>query len=231
MAEKEKPKRTIKPPSYADAIIPLALLVILIILAQVFFGDASTGGPFQVALIICALVAGLIAYKNGHELEDVGKHAVDGISSAMGAIFILLAVGALIGTWCMAGTIATLTYYGIELINPALFYVTCAIICGLISLSIGSSWTTAGTIGVGLIAIAQVLGLNPAIAAGAVISGSYFGDKNSPLSDTTNLVARHCRNGFIYAYSGNAVDFSSFCRDYARAVFHPRTTRRSQCSL
>jgi NhaC family Na+:H+ antiporter len=105
----------------------------------------------------------------------------------MGAIFILLAVGALIGTWSMAGTIATLTYYGIELINPALYYVTCAIICGLISLSIGSSWTTAGTIGVGLIAIAQVLELNPAIAAGAVISGSYFGDKNSPLSDTTNL--------------------------------------------
>ena len=89
----------------------------------------------------------------------------------MGAIFILLAVGALIGTWSMAGTTATLTYYGVKLINPAWFYLACVIICGLISLSIGSSWTAAGTIGVALIAVAEVLGLNPAIAAGAIAMG------------------------------------------------------------
>jgi NhaC family Na+:H+ antiporter len=151
-----------------------------------FDGD-STGGPFQIALIVCALFAAAIGRKNGHDLRDLGKHAVDGISSAMGAIFILLAVGALIGTWSMAGTTATLTYYGVKLINPAWFYLACAIICGLISLSIGSSWTTVGTIGVALIAVAEVLGLNSAIAAGAIISGAYFGDKMSPLSDTTNL--------------------------------------------
>ena len=151
------------------------------------FGGDSTSGPFQIALIVCALFAGLIARKNGHSLKDVGKNAVDGISSAMGAIFILLAVGALIGTWSMAGTTATLTYYGIKIISPQWFCLTCAIICGLISISIGSSWTTVGTIGVALIAIAQVLGLSPEIAAGAVISGAYFGDKMSPLSDTTNL--------------------------------------------
>jgi NhaC family Na+:H+ antiporter len=187
LAQTAAPKRTIRPPSYLDAAIPAVLLVILVILAQVLFGGESTQGPFQIALIVCALVAGLIAYKNGHDLKDVGKHAVDGISSAMGAIFILLAVGALIGTWSMAGTTATLAYYGVKLISPQWFYLTCAIICGLISISIGSSWTTAGTIGIALIGIAQVLGLSVEVTAGAVISGAYFGDKMSPLSDTTNL--------------------------------------------
>ncbi len=187
MPKTAAPKRPIKPPSYLDAAAPILLLIVLVILAQVLFDGDSTGGPFQIALIVCALFAAAIAYKNGHDLRDLGKHAVDGISSAMGAIFILLAVGALIGTWSMAGTTATLTYYGVKLLNPSWFYLACVIICGLISLSIGSSWTTAGTIGVALIAIAEVLGLNPAIAAGAIISGAYFGDKMSPLSDTTNL--------------------------------------------
>lgn len=187
MAKQEPPKRAIKPPSYLDAAAPILLLILLVILAQVLFGGDSTQGPFQVALIVCALFAAAIAYKNGHDLQDLGKNAVDGISSAMGAIFILLAVGALIGTWSMAGTTATLTYYGVKFLNPEWFYLACLIICGAISLAIGSSWTTAGTIGVALIAISEVLGLNPAITAGAIISGGYFGDKMSPLSDTTNL--------------------------------------------
>lgn len=179
--------RTVKPPSFLDAAAPIVLLIGLVVLAQVLYGGDSTSGPFQIALLLCALFAGMIAYKNGHALSDVGKNAVDGISSAMGAIFILLAVGALIGTWSMAGTTATLTYIGVKFISPTWFYLTCTLICGLISLSIGSSWTTAGTIGVALIAISEVLGLSPAITAGAVISGAYFGDKMSPLSDTTNL--------------------------------------------
>lgn len=187
MTEQAQPKRTIKPPSYLDAAAPILLLIVLVILAQVLFDGDSTAGPFQIALIVCALFAAAIAYKNGHDLKDLGKNAVDGISSAMGAIFILLAVGALIGTWSMAGTTATLTYYGVKFLNPSWFYLACLIICGLISLSIGSSWTTAGTIGVALIAIAEVLGLSKEITAGAVISGAYFGDKMSPLSDTTNL--------------------------------------------
>lgn len=187
MADQDKQKRAIKSPSYLDAAAPILLLILLVIIAQVLFDGDSTAGPFQVALICCALFAAMIAYKNGHDLKDLGKNAVDGISSAMGAIFILLAVGALIGTWSMAGTTATLTYYGVKFLNPQWFYLACLVICGLISLSIGSSWTTVGTIGVALIAISNVLGLNPAIAAGAIISGGYFGDKMSPLSDTTNL--------------------------------------------
>ena len=187
MSDTTQQPRTIKPPSYMDAAAPILALILLVVLAQVLFEGDSTSGPFQIALIVCALFAATIAFKNGHDLKDLGKHAVDGISSAMGAIFILLAVGALIGTWSMAGTTATLTYYGVKFINPTWFYLTCVIICALISISIGSSWTTVGTIGVALIAISEVLGLNSAITAGAVISGGYFGDKMSPLSDTTNL--------------------------------------------
>ena len=132
MAVQEKPVRTIKPPSYLDAALPILLLIALVILAQVLFGGDSTSGPFQVALICSALFAAGIAWKNGHDLKDLGKNAVDGISSAMGAIFILLAVGALIGTWSMAGTTATLTWLGVKFLNPEWFYLACLIICGLI---------------------------------------------------------------------------------------------------
>jgi NhaC family Na+:H+ antiporter len=117
----------------------------------------------------------------------MGKAAVDGISTAMGAIFILLGVGALVGTWSMAGTIATIVHYGIQFLNPNWYYLAAAVICGVLALSIGSAWTVAGTLGVGLIGIANLLGVSPEITAGAVISGAYFGDKMSPLSETTNL--------------------------------------------
>src|SRR5436189_6266834 len=106
----------------------------------------------------------------------------------MSAIFILLAVGALIGTWNMAGTIPTVVHYGVRLLNPTIFYLTTAIICALVGMVTGSSWTTAGTLGVAFVGMAKVLGVSEAIAAGAVISGAYFGDKMTPLSETTILV-------------------------------------------
>ena len=170
-----------------DALIPVFALVIMLVSAVYLYGGDATAGPFQVALILSAIVAGLVAYKNGHSFEKVGKAAVDGISTAMGAIFILLAVGALIGTWSMSGTVATLVHYGIQFLDPDWFYVASVIICALVALGIGSAWTVVGTLGVGLIAIASALGVSPYITAGAVISGAYFGDKISPLSETTNL--------------------------------------------
>ena len=106
----------------------------------------------------------------------------------MGAIFILLAVGALIGTWNMAGTIPTVVHFGIGLLSPSIFYFASAVICALVGMVTGSSWTTAGTLGVAFIGMSQVLGLNEAVAAGAIISGAYFGDKMTPLSETTILV-------------------------------------------
>ncbi len=131
--------------------------------------------------------------------------AIGGVTSALGAVFILLAVGALIGTWNMAGTIPTIVYYGIGLLSPDWFYLASAAICALGGLITGSSWTTAGTLGVAFVGMASVLGLPKEVAAGAVICGAYFGDKMTPLSETTILVPRlvggltvgqHVRNMF-----------------------------------
>ena len=141
------------------------------------------------ALLLAGALAAQVGYFNGHTISDLTKAAVDSVGSAMGAIFILFAVGALIGTWNMSGTIATLTDWGVRVLNPDFFYVVAAILCAAIAVSVGSSWTVMGTIGVALVAVAEGLGLNVAIAAGAVISGAYFGDKMSPLSETTNLAA------------------------------------------
>ncbi len=177
----------IRPPSYLDALIPILTLIILLATALYLYGADGTAGPIQVALILSMMVAGLVGLKNGHKWEDMGKAAVEGISQAMGAIFILLGVGALVGTWSMAGTIATIVHYGIQFLSPTWYYLAAAIISGVLALSIGSAWTVAGTLGVGLIGIANLLGVSPELTAGAVISGAYFGDKMSPLSETTNL--------------------------------------------
>jgi NhaC family Na+:H+ antiporter len=183
----EENNKSIRPPSYLDALIPIIVLIILLASAVYLYGSDGTTGPIQVALMLSMMVAGLVGLKNGHKWEDMGKAAVDGISMAMGAIFILLGVGALVGTWSMAGTIATIVHYGVQFLNPNWYYLAAAIICGVLALSIGSAWTVAGTLGVGLIGIANLLGVSPEITAGAVISGAYFGDKMSPLSETTNL--------------------------------------------
>ena len=132
----------------------------------------------------------------------------------MSAIFILLAVGALIGTWNMAGTIPTVVDYGVLLLNPTIFFVTTAAICAIVGMVTGSSWTTAGTLGVAFVGMAKVMGLSEATAAGAVICGAYFGDKMSPLSETTILVpqARRPRPHDRPAHPQHVLD----CRPRAR---------------
>jgi NhaC family Na+:H+ antiporter len=183
----EEKKSEIRPPSITDALIPIISLIILLAGAIYLYGDEATSGPTQIALLLVTMIAGLIGLKNGFRWEDMGHAAVEGISTAMGAIFILLAVGALVGTWMMSGTITTLVHIGVQFLSASWYYVACVIICALLALSIGSSWTVVGTIGIGLIAIAEALGVSTVITAGAIISGSYFGDKMSPLSETTNL--------------------------------------------
>jgi NhaC family Na+:H+ antiporter len=187
MSEEGKVQNRINPPTLLDALIPIIFLIVLLASAVYLYGADGIGGPIQVALMLSMMIAGLIGLKNGHKWAEMGKAAVDGISQAMGAIFILLGVGALIGTWTMAGTIATIVHYGVQFLDPNWYYLACAVICGVLALSIGSAWTVAGTLGVGLIGIANLLGVSPEITAGAVISGAYFGDKMSPLSETTNL--------------------------------------------
>lgn len=190
MADQTAASRPIREPSYVDAILPLITLAVLIGGSVFLFGSRATDGPMQVALILCAMVTAIILLKNGHSWESISKSGANALSSIVTPVFILLSIGALIGAWNLSGTIPTLAYYGIHALQPRFMYVASAVICGLISLGIGSSWTTAGTIGVGLIGIAQLVGVSPAITAGAVISGSYLGDKLSPLSETTVLTAQ-----------------------------------------
>jgi NhaC family Na+:H+ antiporter len=176
-----------KTPSLVDALIPVVSLVLMLGLSVYLFGSDSSAGPNQIVLTIGAAIAAIVSIRNGNEWADIQKAIVAGIGTAMGAIMILMSVGALIGTWLMAGTVPSLIYYGLELLNPQVFYAAACLICAIASLATGSSWTVAGTLGVALIGVAMGLGLSPAIAAGAIISGAYFGDKMSPLSDTTNL--------------------------------------------
>ncbi len=179
--------KTIKEPSLLDALIPLISLIALLSTSVYFFGDDSSYGANQIALMFCAGIASIVGLKNGIKWEQIEEGIVKGISMAMGAMLILLTVGALIGTWIQAGIVPTMIYYGLTLLSPDWFYVASCLICAVIAISIGSSWTVAGTIGIGLIGIAGSLGLSLEITAGAIISGAYFGDKMSPLSDTTNL--------------------------------------------
>jgi NhaC family Na+:H+ antiporter len=188
MAEPGVP--TTRRPSLFDAVVPLIALAVLIASSLALFGLDALDGPIQVALVVCAAIAALIALKNGHTWEEIQNAGQEAIASVTSAMFILLAVGALIGTWNLSGTIPTLVYYGIQVLSPSWFYAATAIICGVVALSIGSSWTTAATIGVGLVGIAALLDVSPAITAGAVISGAYLGDKLSPLSETTILTAQ-----------------------------------------
>jgi len=181
----EKPRRV----TTVEAIVPIASLIVLVGLSFFLFGDAGALGPNQIALVVATMIAVVIGWRCGYTLEELQEAAVASVSSGIGAIFILFAVGSLIGTWAMSGTLVAMVYYGLQLLHPNYFYVTAAVICTVISLSIGSSWTVVGTIGIGLMGIALNMGLSPSITAGAIISGAYFGDKSSPLSDTVNLAA------------------------------------------
>ncbi|HET6687629.1 MAG TPA: hypothetical protein VFH02_14050 [Jiangellaceae bacterium] len=151
------------PPSLLDAILPVVVLIGLIVLTIVLLGVDATNGPLQVALLISAAFASLIALKNGHTVTAVADAAIGGVTSALGAIFILLAVGALIGTWNMAGTIPTIVSYGIGLLSPTWFFIASAAICALVGMITSSSWTTAGTLGVAFVGMANVLGLSEAV--------------------------------------------------------------------
>lgn len=179
--------RTIKRPSYLQAALPLIALILMLAGSVYVFGADSSYGPNQIALLIAAAIAAGIALINGHRWVDIEEGITNGISIALGAILIILMVGALIGTWLVAGIVPTLIYYGLEILSPTWFYAASCLICAIVSIAIGSSWTTAATIGVALIGVATGLDLSLPIAAGAVVSGAYFGDKMSPLSETTNL--------------------------------------------
>lgn len=180
----DTPKRA---PGLGQALLPVLVLVGLLAASVFLYGDGSSSGPNQIALLLAAMVGAILGARNGYSWREMQDGIVHGISLAMGAILILLVVGALIGTWILAGTVPTMIYYGLSILSPTWFYAAAAVICAIVALATGSSWTTAGTIGVALVGVATVQGLHLGLAAGAIVSGAYFGDKMSPLSDTTNL--------------------------------------------
>jgi Na+:H+ antiporter, NhaC family len=182
-------KKPATPLTLFEAAIPVVALIALVGLSYFLFGDGGASGPNQIALVMAAMIAVFIGWRRGHSLEELGKAATESVATGIGAIFILFAVGALIGTWALSGTLVAMVYYGLQLLNPNYFYFTACAISGIVAFSIGSSWTVVGTLGVGFMGIAISMGLNPAVAAGAIISGAYFGDKSSPLSDSANLAA------------------------------------------
>ncbi|NOZ42902.1 MAG: Na+/H+ antiporter NhaC, partial [Alphaproteobacteria bacterium] len=173
--------------SLFESLIPVFVLMSLLALSVYLYGQDTQAGATQMSLLISAGVAAAIGWKNNYKWQDIEKAIAYGIGNTVNALLILLMVGSLIGTWILSGTVPAMVYYGLQIISPNYFYVTACLLCAVTSVSTGSSWSTAGTIGIGLIGISSGLGLSPEITAGAIISGAYFGDKMSPLSDTTNL--------------------------------------------
>lgn len=168
--------------TFLEAIIPVIFLVVALVLTLTKFG----GDP-HIPIIASTAVASLIAIRAGFKWGELEEGVVNTIKMSMSAILILMIIGTIIGTWILAGVVPTMVYYGLKIISPGIFLVATTIICAIVSLATGSSWTTAGTVGIALIGIGQGLEIPVHIVAGAIISGGYFGDKMSPLSDTTNL--------------------------------------------
>ena len=178
---------TDKEASVADVVLTIGVTVVLLAFSVILFGSDSSSGANQIALVIGAVLAAMVAIKNGQSWKVIEDTIVAGISTSLPAIMILFSVGSLIGVWMLSGTVPTMIYYGLLLLDPSFFYPACCLLCAITALSIGSSWTVAGTLGIGLIGVAAGMELSLAITAGAIICGAYFGDKMSPLSDTTNL--------------------------------------------
>ena len=170
-----------------EALIPVILLVILLAYNVYVFGDEAMGGSNQFILLIGGAIAATLGLNKGIEFKMMINVVSQNLKSITGAILILLFVGALSGTWLISGIIPSMIYYGLKILHPSIFLPSCLIICAIISISTGSSWTTSATVGIALIGIAKAIGIPTGMAAGAIISGAYFGDKLSPLSDTTNL--------------------------------------------
>ena len=171
-----------------EALIPVVALIIMLFYNVFFaFGDDALSGSNQFILLMGGAVAVIVGFFNKVSFDQMLEEVALNIKSTAGAILILLMVGGLAGTWLISGVIPTMIYYGMQFLNPNIFLVSCVIICAVISVATGSSWTTSATVGIALIGIANALNIPLGMTAGAILSGAYFGDKISPLSDTTNL--------------------------------------------
>ncbi len=172
-----------------EALVPVFLLVGMLAFNVFVFGDNALSGSNQFILLLGGAIAGIVGYFNNTSYKKMMEEVGNNLRSTSNAILILLMVGALAASWLISGIIPSMVYYGLKILNPTIFFPATVIICSIISIATGSSWTTTATVGIALVGIGKALGLPPGMIAGAVISGAYFGDKLSPLSDTTNLAA------------------------------------------
>ncbi|HFC00276.1 MAG TPA: Na+/H+ antiporter NhaC [Phaeodactylibacter sp.] len=171
-----------------EALIPVVALIAILFYNVIYaYGDDALGGANQFALLVGAAVAMIVGFFNKVSYKKMLDEVAENVKSTSSAILILLLVGSLAGTWLISGVIPSMIYYGLQILSPKIFLAACVVICAIISVATGSSWTTSATVGIALIGIGDTLGIPSGMAAGAVLSGAYFGDKMSPLSDTTNL--------------------------------------------
>jgi len=170
-----------------EALIPVIVLVGMLAYNVYVFGDDALSGSNQFVLLLGGAVAAIVGFLNKVSYKTMIAEVAENVKSTTGALLILLMVGALAGTWLISGIIPAMIYYGLQILNPTIFLAACVIICAIISIATGSSWTTSATVGIALIGIGDALGISLGMTAGAALSGAYFGDKLSPLSDTTNL--------------------------------------------
>ncbi len=170
-----------------EALIPVFCLIGMLAFNVYVFGDDALSGSNQFILLLGGAVAAIVGIFNKVKFDTMIDEVANNVQSTAGAILILLMVGSLAGTWMVSGIIPTMIYYGLQILNPTIFLPATVIICSIISVATGSSWTTSATVGIALIGIANALDISVGMTAGAILSGAYFGDKISPLSDTTNL--------------------------------------------
>lgn len=179
-----------KRPSLGLSLTPIIFLIFLLIINVIIYKDNASYGPNQIALLLGAFVTGILGhFILGTKYQEMEEAIISNISKSLSAMTVLLVVGTLIGSWILSGTVPAMIYYGLKILNPTIFLPVACITCAIVSLSTGSSWSTTGTIGIALIGIGKTMGIYEGAVAGAVISGAYFGDKMSPLSDTTNLAS------------------------------------------
>lgn len=173
--------------SILEALIPVFALIGMLAYNVYVFGDDAISGSNQFILLMGGAVAAVVGFYNKVTFKQMLAEVAENVKSTTGALLILLMVGALAGTWLISGIIPAMIYYGLQILNPTIFLGACVVISAIISIATGSSWTTSATVGIALVGIGEALGISLGMTAGAILSGAYFGDKMSPLSDTTNL--------------------------------------------
>ncbi|MDO5037792.1 MAG: Na+/H+ antiporter NhaC [Tissierellia bacterium] len=173
-----------KLPKLWEALVPIVAMALILVYSMVVLGIDP-----HIPIVFATIIAGLMAYKTGCQWEDISDGMLSSVYRAIEALIIVMCVGMLIGSWVLSGVMPAMIYYGLDLISPRFFLPTGCILCCIVSVATGSAWTSGGTIGVALMGIGAGLGIKPELTAGMVISGAYFGDKISPLSDSTNVAA------------------------------------------